>query len=139
MQAATLQGSNITFKTDSVYFDKNSTGLNGSLEDPGSLSGVQEVTISTASGETIKTIEVTKGEDGKYNWKWDGTDSNGNKAKEGEYIIAAKSVETKEPARVLAGGEVIEIGFEPMTHAVVEGGCRFKIGDMIKINKSESK
>ncbi|WP_256385141.1 flagellar hook assembly protein FlgD [Photobacterium toruni] len=138
MQATTLQGSDVSFKTDSVYWGSKSTELNGEIDNQGTLHGPQKITITDKAGQTVKTIDVNADENGLYKWHWDGKSNTGAMVKDGEYKITAHSIDSKTPSRVLARGIVQEIGFEPMTHAVIAGGCQFKIGDMFKTN-SESK
>ncbi|WP_413506211.1 flagellar hook assembly protein FlgD [Photobacterium phosphoreum] len=138
MQATTLQGSDVSFKTDSVYWSSKATDLNGEIDNQGTLHGPQEITITDQAGLTVKKIKVDEDENGLYKWHWDGKGDTGAMVKEGVYKITAHSIDSKAPSRVLARGIVQEIGFEPMTHAVLDGGGQFKIGDMFKTN-SKSK
>ncbi|RKF19624.1 flagellar hook assembly protein FlgD [Alginatibacterium sediminis] len=83
LQASTLVGQKVLVPMEQGY--NSGAGFDGVAVANGSASNIK-VTIENEVGEVIKTIDVGEGS-GNVEFKWDGTDANGDPVAEGKYNV----------------------------------------------------
>ncbi len=87
LQASTLVGNDVLVPADVVYLEAEggASGIVGGLTSPVTDA---TLTITDASGQTIRSINLGNLDSSEASWEWDGTNDNGERVAEGTYQIS---------------------------------------------------
>jgi flagellar basal-body rod modification protein FlgD len=88
LQASSLIGQDVLIQSNAGY-SSDSAGFSGVIVSDTSAQDLT-ITIQNAAGEIIRTIDAGTQPAGNIEFNWDGTDNNGNPAREGEYFVTAE-------------------------------------------------
>lgn len=88
LQASSLIGQDVLIQSNAGY-SADSAGFSGVIVSDTSAQDLT-ITIQNAAGEIIRTIDAGTQAAGNIEFSWDGTDNNGNPAREGEYFVTAE-------------------------------------------------
>lgn len=114
LQASALIGKTVLVAGNSIKLGSG-TPTNSAVE----LSGAAEtvtVTISSSSGQTVRTIKSGAQQAGIVNTGWDGRDDNGKVVPDGAYTLSVKAVDAAGnvvPATPLMSGTVNSVAYSP--------------------------
>ncbi len=136
LQAAGLVGHRILAVSDTAYLG-DSGSVSGALELTSSASNV-EVDIIDASGALVQRIQLGQQPPGLVNFTWNGTASDGDRAPDGQYRIAARVIRG---ADVESAPTVIESRIQSVTLGQfggslslnLEGGQSMPLGRVYQI------
>ena len=94
------------------------------------------VNIYDSTGEFVKAFESEDLAAGRHTLVWDGTDRNGNPAKDGNYtfeILAADANGQNVNVTAFFTGTVNTVTFENNTPFLISGGQKIALGDVIQV------
>lgn len=136
LQAASLVGRRVLAVSDAAYLG-DSGSVSGALELDSSASNVQ-VDIIDAAGALVQRIELGQQPAGLVNFTWNGTASDGDRAPEGQYRIAARVIRG---ADVESAPTVIESRIQSVTLGQfgsglslnLDGGLSMPLGQVYQI------
>jgi flagellar basal-body rod modification protein FlgD len=135
-QAVSLLGKEITATGNFLQLaDGEPIGCNFSLDKD---AAAVAVSIYDSTGEFVKAFDRKDLAAGRHTLVWDGTDGNGNPAKDGNYtfeILAADANDQNVKATTFFTGSVDTITFENNSPFLISGGQKVAFGDVIQVAK----
>ena len=135
-QAVSLLGKEITATGNFLQLvDGEPIGCNFSLDKD---AAAVAVSIYDSTGEFVKAFDRKDLVAGRHTLVWDGTDGNGNPAKDGNYtfeIFAADANDQNVKATTFFTGSVDTITFENNSPFLISGGQKVALGDVIQVAK----
>jgi flagellar basal-body rod modification protein FlgD len=138
-QAVSLLGKEITANGNFLKLtDGEPIGCDFSLNRD---AAVVVVNIYDSTGEFVKAFETKDLAAGRHTLVWDGTDRNGNPAKDGNYtfeILAADANDQNVNVTAFFSGTVNTVIFENNTPFLISGGQKIALGDVIQVAAPEN-
>lgn len=108
LSASSLIGRQVLVPSSQITTTDGKTGgITGAVSVPGTTSDVQ-VTISDASGNPVRTLDLGAQPAGLATFQWDGLDASGKPAPPGNYTLSAGPASA--PFTTYASGPVIGVG-----------------------------
>jgi flagellar basal-body rod modification protein FlgD len=89
LQASSLIGQSVLVPGNIGNMAQEGQGVSGVVVAENSIKELK-ITIESANGEVVKTINAGTQAAGNIEFKWDGTDSNGNPMPAGNYVVKAQ-------------------------------------------------
>jgi flagellar basal-body rod modification protein FlgD len=133
-QAVSLLGKEITASGNFLQLsDGEPIGCDFSL---GRDAAEVVVNIYDSTGEFVKAFGSEDIAAGRHTLVWDGTDRNGNPAKDGNYtfeILAADANDKNVNVTAFFTGTVDTVTFENNTPFLISGGQKIALGDVIQV------
>lgn len=133
-QAVSLLGKEITASGNFLQLsDGEPIGCDFSL---GRDAAEVVVNIYDSTGEFVKAFGSEDIAAGRHTLVWDGTDRNGNPAKDGNYtfeILAADANDKNVSVTAFFTGTVDTVTFENNTPFLISGGQKIALGDVIQV------
>ena len=133
-QAVSLLGKEITASGNFLQLsDGEPIGCDFSL---GRGAAEVVVNIYDSTGEFVKAFGSEDLAAGRHTLVWDGTDRNGNPAKDGNYtfeILAADANDKNVNVTAFFTGTVDTVTFENNTPFLISGGQKIALGDVIQV------
>ena len=133
-QAVSLLGKEITAKGNFLQLtDGEPIGCNFSLDKD---AAAVAVSIYDSTGEFIKAFDREDLAAGRHTLVWDGTDGNGNPARDGNYtfeILAADANDQNVKVTTFFTGSVNTITFENNTPFLISGDQKIALGDVVQV------
>jgi flagellar basal-body rod modification protein FlgD len=134
MNSAVLIGETVKANGNSVSFDgTNSSSLQFNLSVP-TASGT--VTISDASGNTVRTASLGSQSAGDNTYAWDGKDNSGNLLSAGAYTFAVTGTTAAGSAATVTtytAGRVDGVSFVSSTPTLTIGSVSVPMSDVISV------
>ena len=138
-QAVSLLGKEITANGNFLRLsDGEPIGCDFSL---GRDAAAVVVNIYDSTGEFVKAFESEDLSSGRHTLVWDGTDRNGNPAKDGNYtfeILAADTNGKNVNVTAFFTGTVNTVTFENNTPFLISEGQKIALGDVIQVATPEN-
>jgi len=135
LNAASLVGTTVTANGNSVSFDGTSSP---SLEyNLAGASTSSNITISDASGATVKTATVGAQSAGNNTYTWDGTNNSGTKVSSGAYTFAVTSTSATGSAvttTTYTTGVVDGVAMVSGTPNLTIGSVSVALSDILNVN-----
>ncbi len=122
LQAAGLVGRSVLAVTDIGYLGDTGV-LKGGLELDSSASDVQ-IDIVDESGALVQRLSLGQQPPGLVSFSWDGIDSEGNRADDGQYQISARVIRG---SNIESAATVIEAEIESVTLGQFGGGMSLNL------------
>jgi len=122
LQAAGLVGRSVLAVTDIGYLG-DTGALKGGLELDSSASDVQ-IDIVDESGALVQRLSLGQQPPGLVSFSWDGIDSEGNRADDGQYQISARVIRG---SNIESAATVIEAEIESVTLGQFGGGMSLNL------------
>lgn len=89
LSASTLIGRQVLVPSSQIAVTGTQTsGFSGAVGVPGAMNDLQ-VTITDASGKTVRTLDLGQQTGGLANFQWDGADASGKPVAPGTYTVSA--------------------------------------------------
>ena len=133
-QAVSLLGKEITANGNFLQLsDGEPVGCDFSL---GRDAATVVVNIYDSTGEFVKAFESEDLSAGRHTLVWDGTDRNGNPAKDGNYTFEIMADDTNSQnvnVTEFFTGTVNTVTFENKTPFLISGGQKIALGDVIQV------
>ncbi|NVK57604.1 MAG: flagellar hook assembly protein FlgD [Alteromonadaceae bacterium] len=88
LQASSLIGQDVLVEANIGYMGTEGAGISGFVVNEQTVQEM-EITITSANGEVVRTINAGTQPEGNIEFNWDGTDNNGNPMPPGNYVVSA--------------------------------------------------
>lgn len=135
LASSQLVGKNVAYKISDLNVNKNHQSFEGYLQTDSTTSGDMTVRITNSDGTVVKTVNVSRAEDGKYHWKWDGKDIHGHSVAAGQYSIEAVNKDGDGSVPIIMDNTVSKIEFMPngSTELIFNDQSKAMIQDVVSI------
>lgn len=108
LASSNLIGKSVEYKADSVNITKSHHDVSGFVDAPADSKQVT-VEIKNSAGDVIKTIDVSRNDNGKFAWSWDGKNKDGHAVEPASYSVGLSG---KQSGSVLVNGKVAGVNFK---------------------------
>lgn len=99
LQASTLVGKKVLVYGNSMNLASDGSGGNAAINAVSGLSNLK-ASVYAATGELVKTIDLGQPPQGLFQFKWDGTDANGEHMPPGTYNVSVSGSYNNQPVTV---------------------------------------
>lgn len=136
MSALSLIDRRVTAETDTLRFEGQPVEIGFRFDDPAESASV---TIRDENGSVVDTQEINDPQDGNNFLQWDGTDSDGGRLPEGEYMIEAVGLDAdgdEIQGTTMAETMVTGADFSGSGNTVLTAGGPLELSEVVKVNNS---
>lgn len=136
MSALSLIDRRVTAETDTLRFEGQPVEIGFKFDDPAESASV---TIRDENGSVVDTQEINDPQDGNNFLQWDGTDSDGGRLPEGEYMIEAVGLDAdgdEIQGTTMAETMVTGADFSGSGNTVLTAGGPLELSEVVKVNNS---
>lgn len=136
MSALSLIDRRVTAETDTLRFEGQPVEIGFKFDDPAESASV---TIRDENGSVVDTQEISDPQDGNNFLQWDGTDSDGGRLPEGEYMIEAVGLDAdgdEIQGTTMAETMVTGADFSGSGNTVLTAGGPLELSEVVKVNNS---
>lgn len=136
MSALSLIDRRVTAETDTLRFEGQPVEIGFRFDDPAESASV---TIRDENGSVVDTQEISDPQDGNNFLQWDGTDSDGGRLPEGEYMIEAVGLDAdgdEIQGTTMAETMVTGADFSGSGNTVLTAGGPLELSEVVKVNNS---
>lgn len=136
LASAELIGKTIDYKTNALKVGAQDQSFSGYVQSNDPNANHLSLKVKDKNGLTVKTIDVQKGADGKFNWTWDGKDSSGNAVARGDYALSVTTSNGVDiNADVVLSDKVNQVNFQSdgSTNLKLASGGSTSMGDVVSI------
>lgn len=136
MSALSLIDRRVTAETDTLRFEGQPVEIGFKFDDPAESASV---TIRDENGSVVDTRKINDPQDGNNFLQWDGTDSDGGRLPEGEYMIEAVGLDAdgdEIQGTTMAETMVTGADFSGSGNTVLTAGGPLELSEVVKVNNS---
>jgi flagellar basal-body rod modification protein FlgD len=131
-----MVGKNVTYRTDQLNL-ADASGATAGANLSGAAAKVT-ATITNASGQTVRTLDLGAQSAGAVTISWDGRDQSGTTQPPGQYTVQVTAVDAAGQAVTVDGtatGEASGVSFAQGAPTLVVGTNNVKLSDVVQINE----